>query len=104
MPSVQSEEGQPAAGRVGDATAARSGASQVRVLDPHAEASARALAAGLVAEVPAGRPDPLVATRSMFRLTSEYSPRGDQPQAIADLARFVRDEQRRHTVLRGVTG
>jgi len=40
----------------------------------------------------------------MFRLTSEYSPRGDQPQAIADLARFVRDEQRRHTVLRGVTG
>ncbi len=26
----------------------------------------------------------------MFRLTSEYSPRGDQPQAIADLTRFVR--------------
>jgi excinuclease ABC subunit B len=39
----------------------------------------------------------------MFRLTSEYSPRGDQPQAIADLTRFVRDG-RRHAVLRGVTG
>ena len=42
-------------------------------------------------------------TNSMFRLTSEYSPRGDQPQAISDLVRFVRDG-RRHSVLRGVTG
>ncbi len=39
----------------------------------------------------------------MFRLTSEYSPRGDQPQAITDLTRVVR-EGRRHVVLRGVTG
>ncbi len=39
----------------------------------------------------------------MFRLASEYSPRGDQPQAIAALSRFVRDG-RRHVVLRGVTG
>ena len=39
----------------------------------------------------------------MFRLTSEYSPRGDQPQAIAALARLVH-EGRRHVVLRGVTG
>ncbi|MEK7385778.1 MAG: DEAD/DEAH box helicase family protein, partial [candidate division NC10 bacterium] len=39
----------------------------------------------------------------MFRLASEYSPRGDQPQAIAALTRFVRDG-RRHVVLRGVTG
>ncbi len=39
----------------------------------------------------------------MFRLASEYSPRGDQPQAIAGLTRFVR-EDRRHVVLRGVTG
>ncbi|MEK7701384.1 MAG: excinuclease ABC subunit UvrB [candidate division NC10 bacterium] len=39
----------------------------------------------------------------MFRLASEYSPRGDQPQAIAALARFVEDG-RRHVVLRGVTG
>ena len=39
----------------------------------------------------------------MFRLTSDYSPRGDQPQAIEDLTRFVRDG-RRHSVLRGVTG
>src|SRR5580765_2999933 len=39
----------------------------------------------------------------MFRLTSDYAPRGDQPQAITDLTRFVRDG-RRHSVLRGVTG
>jgi len=39
----------------------------------------------------------------VFRLASEYSPRGDQPQAIAALTRFVRDG-RRHVVLRGVTG
>src|SRR5438045_6738911 len=39
----------------------------------------------------------------MFRLTSDYTPRGDQPQAIADLTRFVRDG-RRHAVVRGVTG
>ena len=39
----------------------------------------------------------------MFRLSSEYSPRGDQPQAIAALTSFV-GEGRRHMVLRGVTG
>src|SRR6266567_3327508 len=39
----------------------------------------------------------------MFRLSSEYSPRGDQPQAIAALTGFVR-ENHRHMVLRGVTG
>jgi excinuclease ABC subunit B len=39
----------------------------------------------------------------MFTLTSEYLPRGDQPTAIADLTRFVR-EGRKHSVLRGVTG
>jgi excinuclease ABC subunit B len=39
----------------------------------------------------------------VFRLASEYSPRGDQPPAIAALTRFVRDG-RRHVVLRGVTG
>jgi excinuclease ABC subunit B len=39
----------------------------------------------------------------VFRLVSEYSPRGDQPRAIAALDRFVREE-RRHLVLRGVTG
>ena len=39
----------------------------------------------------------------MFRLSSEYSPSGDQPQAIAALTNFVR-EGRRHMVLRGVTG
>jgi len=39
----------------------------------------------------------------VFRLSSEYSPSGDQPQAIAALTNFVR-EGRRHLVLRGVTG
>jgi len=39
----------------------------------------------------------------VFRLSSEYSPRGDQPQAIAALARGV-GEGLRHLVLRGVTG
>src|SRR5437867_347900 len=39
----------------------------------------------------------------MFRLTSDYSPRGDQPQAIERLTELVSSGQR-HTVLRGVTG
>jgi excinuclease ABC subunit B len=39
----------------------------------------------------------------VFRLSSEYEPRGDQPQAIADLSRHVADGKR-HIVLRGVTG
>jgi excinuclease ABC subunit B len=39
----------------------------------------------------------------VFRLSAEYSPRGDQPQAIAALTSFV-GEGRRHMVLRGVTG
>src|SRR5258705_704622 len=39
----------------------------------------------------------------MFGLTSDYTPRGDQPTAIEDLTRFV-GAGRRHSVLRGVTG
>ena len=39
----------------------------------------------------------------MFQLSSEYVPRGDQPQAIAALTDFVR-AGRPHMVLRGVTG
>ncbi|PYO02013.1 MAG: excinuclease ABC subunit B [Candidatus Rokuibacteriota bacterium] len=39
----------------------------------------------------------------MFRLTSEFPPRGDQPQAIARLTELVKSG-RRHAVLRGVTG
>ena len=39
----------------------------------------------------------------MFRLSADYTPRGDQPQAIGALTRFVR-EGRPHVVLRGVTG
>jgi excinuclease ABC subunit B len=39
----------------------------------------------------------------MFRLASEYRPRGDQPRAIADLNAHVA-AGRRHVVLRGVTG
>ncbi|MBI2216545.1 MAG: excinuclease ABC subunit UvrB [Candidatus Rokubacteria bacterium] len=40
---------------------------------------------------------------TMFELTSEYAPRGDQPTAIADLTRAVASG-RDHAVLRGVTG
>ena len=39
----------------------------------------------------------------MFRLSSDYQPRGDQPQAIDALTRHVR-AGRPHVVLRGVTG
>ncbi|HXH81570.1 MAG TPA: excinuclease ABC subunit UvrB [Candidatus Tectomicrobia bacterium] len=39
----------------------------------------------------------------MFRLSSDYAPRGDQPRAIADLARAI-EAKRPHVVLRGVTG
>jgi excinuclease ABC subunit B len=39
----------------------------------------------------------------MFGLTSEFPPRGDQPQAIARLADHL-GQGRRHLVLRGVTG
>jgi len=39
----------------------------------------------------------------VFRLTSEFPPRGDQPGAIAGLTELVR-AGRRHAVLRGVTG
>ncbi|HEY7650083.1 MAG TPA: excinuclease ABC subunit UvrB [Methylomirabilota bacterium] len=39
----------------------------------------------------------------MFRLNSEFPPRGDQPRAIASLSEHLR-QQRRHVVLRGVTG
>ncbi|MGH7307153.1 MAG: excinuclease ABC subunit UvrB [Candidatus Rokuibacteriota bacterium] len=39
----------------------------------------------------------------MFRLTSEFPPRGDQPQAIARLVDYL-GAGRRHVVLRGVTG
>ena len=39
----------------------------------------------------------------MFRLTSDFPPRGDQPQAIAELTRHVTSGES-HAVLRGVTG
>ncbi len=57
-----------------------------------------------MAEVPDRPVDAfLTPSGSAFRLASEYSPRGDQPQAIAALARHV-GAGRPHTVLRGVTG
>jgi excinuclease ABC subunit B len=40
---------------------------------------------------------------AVFRLSSDYAPRGDQPQAIEALTRFV-GGGRAHAVLRGVTG
>ncbi|HUF94325.1 MAG TPA: excinuclease ABC subunit UvrB [Candidatus Limnocylindria bacterium] len=57
-----------------------------------------------MAEVPGrGSHAVLTAPPAVFRLSSEYEPRGDQPQAIADLSRHV-EGGRRHVVLRGVTG
>src|SRR3989304_934164 len=38
-----------------------------------------------------------------FRLLSEFQPKGDQPQAIEGLVRYLR-EGRPHVVLLGVTG
>ena len=61
--------------RSGMRLVARAGASQVRVLDPHAAASARALAAGLVAEVPRRGPDAVLA-----------SPGADVPADVGVLA------------------
>jgi excinuclease ABC subunit B len=57
-----------------------------------------------VAEVPAGDSHALLTgAPATFRLSSDYAPRGDQPQAIDALSRFVA-AGRRHVVLRGVTG
>jgi excinuclease ABC subunit B len=57
-----------------------------------------------VAEVPAGDSHAvLTGVPATFRLSSDYAPRGDQPQAIDALGRFVA-AGRRHVVLRGVTG
>src|SRR5207247_2626598 len=78
--------------------------SEVRLLNAHAEAPARAFPAGFVAQVSGRGTDAVVAARGApFRLASEYEARGDQPGAIADLTRFV-SAGRRHAVLRGVTG
>ncbi len=38
-----------------------------------------------------------------FKLASDYEPRGDQPEAIAQLVRGLRDGDQ-HQVLLGVTG
>lgn len=38
-----------------------------------------------------------------FKLVAEYKPMGDQPEAIAELVRGVREESADHTLL-GVTG
>jgi excinuclease ABC subunit B len=54
-----------------------------------------------VAEVPGGRP--LDALNSLFKLSSEFAPAGDQPRAIERLVSLVGDGQP-HTVLLGITG
>ena len=38
-----------------------------------------------------------------FKINSEYKPRGDQPEAIASLAKGLKDGKK-HQILRGVTG
>ncbi len=54
-----------------------------------------------MAEVPGGRP--LDALNSLFKLSSEFAPAGDQPRAIERLVSLVGDGQP-HTVLLGITG
>ena len=38
-----------------------------------------------------------------FKINSEYKPKGDQPEAIASLAKGLK-EGKKHQILRGVTG
>jgi excinuclease ABC subunit B len=54
-----------------------------------------------VAEVPGGRP--LHTLSSLFQLSSEFAPSGDQPQAIERLITLL-GEGRPHCVLLGITG
>jgi 5-methylcytosine-specific restriction endonuclease McrA len=84
------KKGQSAARRGGHATVARAGASQVRVLHPYAETSSRALAPRTPGGSTSSRFRRPRSRPQVFKLTSEYSPRGDQPQAIKDLAVHVR--------------
>ena len=39
-----------------------------------------------------------------FKLTSAYTPTGDQPEAISSLVRSIKDDNSRHVTLLGVTG
>src|SRR2546426_12223448 len=98
LPALQPQEGQPVAGRKRHAPHPRADPPEVRVLDAHAEAPTRALAAGFVAEVSRRGTDAVVTTRpAAFRLSPEYKPRGDQPRALENHTRIVVD-RRRHTV------
>jgi len=54
-----------------------------------------------VAEVPGGRA--LDALNSLFKLSSEFAPAGDQPRAIERLVSLIGEGQP-HTVLLGITG
>jgi excinuclease ABC subunit B len=54
-----------------------------------------------VAEVPGGHP--LNALNSLFKLSSEFAPAGDQPRAIERLVSLI-GEGGPHTVLLGITG
>jgi excinuclease ABC subunit B len=54
-----------------------------------------------VAQVSGGRP--LDTLSSLFKLSSEFAPAGDQPRAIERLVSLL-EEKRPHTVLLGITG
>ncbi len=41
---------------------------------------------------------------SLFQLVSDFSPQGDQPEAISAITDAIRDRERGHVVLLGVTG
>src|SRR5205807_1814882 len=78
LPSLQPQEGKSPPRRGGHATAPRAGASQVRVLDAHAQAPARAFADRFLAQVSRGGRRPGVLGRQCFG-----SPRSFRPAATS---------------------
>src|SRR5436309_747931 len=53
--------------------------------------------------MPADAPPRRVEVPGLFRLTTEFQPKGDQPEAIRKLSRGI-DAGKKHQVLLGVTG
>ena len=104
LPALQPPQGQPLPDESRHATDPRAGAPQVRVLDAHAPAPARALVPGLLAEVPRrgpGRPSVLT---PLFRLASEYRARAATSRRPSSDSTGLVQAGGRHSVLRGVTG
>src|SRR5207249_4377774 len=99
--ALQPAQGQPHAGGGAPQAHPRARAPAVPLLAASVEASARHVVPGLVAEVPGGRA--LDTLNSLFKLSSEFAPAGDQPRAIERLVSLI-GEGHPHTVLLGITG